>query len=152
MMAGIGNAWHIPKNPDPPGQATMRFPLVATEAGTAVTLVNGNQFQGVGVTGNQTQSGSALMVRKARDPTWTPLPMGFRSASGNNKYFTTTIPAKTFRAGDLVQYYFKIDYTDQQTTFLHGSDGKSFATADEAAARADPFTFSVRFSLVAAGP
>ena len=78
--------------------------------------------------------------------------MHFQSASGNDKYFFATIPANTFHAGDLVQYYFKIDYTDRQTTFLHGSNGRSFATADEAAAQADPFTFAIRFPLEAAGP
>jgi alpha-D-xyloside xylohydrolase len=151
-MAGIGNAWHIPKNPQPRGQASMRFPLDAIEAGTTVTLSNGNQFQGPGITGNQTQLGSALMVRKVGDASWTPLPLHFQFASGNDKHFFATIAANTFQAGDLVQYYFKIGYTDRQTTFLHGSNGKSFATAEEAAAQADPFTFAVRFSLAAAGP
>jgi len=151
-MAGIGNAWHIPKNPQPSGQASMRFPLDAIEAGTTVTLSNGNQFQGPGTTGNQTQSGSALMMRKAGDVTWTALPLHFQATSGNDKYFFATISANTFQAGDLVQYYFKIDYTDRQTTFLHGSNSKSFATADEAAAQAAPFTFAVRFPLAASGP
>jgi alpha-D-xyloside xylohydrolase len=151
-MAGIGNAWHIPKNAEPPGQTSMRQPLVDIETSTAVTLYNGNQFQGAGVTGNQAQSGSALIIRKVGDQTWTALPLHFHSADGNNKYFSAIIPANTFRAGDLAQYYFKISYTDRQTTFLHGSDGKSSATADEAAAQADPFTFAIRFPLAAAGP
>jgi alpha-D-xyloside xylohydrolase len=150
-MAGTGNAWHIPKNAEPPGQASMRLPLIAIEAGVGVTLFSGNQFQGPGVTGNQTESGSALMVRKAGDLAWTPLPMHFHSASGNNKYFSTTLPPNAFHAGDLVQYYFKIGYTDRQITFLHGSDGKSSATLDEAAAQADPFTFAIRFPLAASG-
>jgi alpha-D-xyloside xylohydrolase len=150
-MAAIGNAWHIPKNAEPPGQASMRLPLISVEAAQAVTLFSGNQFQGPGVAGNQTESGSALMVRKAGAPAWTSLPLLFQSASGNNKYFSATIPAGTFQAGDLVQYYLKIGYTDRQTTFLHGSDGKSSAAPDENAAQADPFTFAVRFPLDASG-
>ena len=150
-MANIGNAWHIPKNAEPPGQASMRFPFVSIEAAAAVTLFSGNQFQGSGAAGNQTESGSALMVRRAGSPTWTTLPLHFQSTSGNNKYFSATIPAKTFLAGDLVQYYFKISYTDRETTFLHGSDGKSSAGLDEEVARTDPFTFAVRFPLSASG-
>lgn len=150
-MAGIGNAWRIPKNPQPPGQASMRFPLDAIEAGTRVTLSNGNPLQGTGTTGNQTQSGSELMV-KAGDATWTPLPLHFHSADGKNKYFTATIPANTFRAGDVVQYYFKIGYTDLQTTFVHGSDGKSLAALNEWVAQNEPFTFAVRFPLAMSGP
>jgi alpha-D-xyloside xylohydrolase len=148
----IGNAWHIPKNPQPPGQPSMRFPLDEVEAGTAVTVSNGNQFRGSGTAGNQTQSGSLVMVRRAGVVSWTPLPMKFQRVFGNDKFFFAVIPAGTFQAGDIVQYYFKIDYTDRQTTFLHGSDGRSLATADEATAQADPFTYAVRFPLAAAGP
>ena len=85
MADGIGNAWHIPMNGEPPDQPSMRSPLTAIEEGTAVTLFNGNQFQGPGVTGDQTQSGSAVLVRKASDPTFTALPMKFHSAVENNK-------------------------------------------------------------------
>ena len=148
----IGNAWHIPRNAEPTGQPSMRRPLGGIEAGTEVTLLSGNQFQGAGVTGNQTQSGSAVMVREAGDLAWTTLPMQFHSARGNNKYFSATIPPGTFPAGALVQYYFRIDYTDRATTFLHGSDGRSRATPTEEVARADPFTFVVHFPLAAAGP
>ena len=126
-MANIGNAWHIPRSPQPPGQSSMRFPLDAIEAAAAVTLSNGNQFKGPGTTGNQTQSGSALMIRKAGDIPWKPLPVQFQSANGNDKFFFATIPADTFLAGDLVQYYFKIGYTDRDTTFLHGTNGKPSA-------------------------
>jgi hypothetical protein len=44
-MANLGNAWHIPDNPQPQGQASMRLPLEGIEAGAAVTISNGNQFQ-----------------------------------------------------------------------------------------------------------
>ena len=98
-MAGIGNAWHIPKNPQPPGQASMRFPLEGIEADTPVILSNGNQFKGQGTTGNQTQSGSALLIRKAGETTFKPLPMQFQSTSLNDKFFFSTIPANTFQAG-----------------------------------------------------
>jgi hypothetical protein len=44
MADGIGNAWHILKNGEPPDQPSMRSPLTAIEEGTAVTLFNGNQL------------------------------------------------------------------------------------------------------------
>ena len=149
-MANIGNAWHIPQNPQPQGQPSMRFPLEEIGAGTAVTVSNGNQFQGPGTAANQSQS-SALMIRKAGDVAWRSLPVRFQSTNGNDKFFFATIPANMFQSGDLVQYYFKIDYTDRDTTFLHGTNAGSLATADEAVAQAEPFTFEVRDSLEAKG-
>lgn len=151
-MVGNGNAWHIPRNPQPHGQASMRFPFEGIEAGTAVTLSNGNQFKGTGTPGNQTQSGSAVMIRKAGDPSWNRLPMQFQSAEGNDKFFFSGIPGNTFNAGELVQYYFKIDYTDRETTFLHGTNSGSFATGNEAVAQAEPFAFMIRFPLEGTGP
>jgi hypothetical protein len=117
-MAGIGNAWHIPINSQPSGQESMRFPVEGIDAETAVTLSSGSQFKGPGTTGNQTQSGSALMIRKVGDAGWSAVPVHFQSAQGNDKFFFSTISANTFHAGDLVQYYFKIDYTDRDTTFV----------------------------------
>ncbi len=150
-MANIGNAWHIPQNPQPHGQASMRFPLEGIDAETVVTLSNGNQFQGAGTTGNQTLSGSGVMIRNADDPAFKQLPVQFQLTLGNDKFFFAKIPANTFQVGDLVQYYFKIGYTDRDTTFLHGTNGQSRSTAIEAEAQADPFTFAVRFPLQASG-
>ena len=151
-MAGIGNAWHIPINSHPSGQESMRFPVEGIDAEIAVTLSSGNQFKGSGTTGNQTQSGSALMIRKVGDAGWSALPVHFHSAQGNDKFFFSTIPANTFHAGELVQYYFKIDYTDRDTTFVHGTNSKSFATANEAIAKAEPFSYAVRYPLEPKGP
>src|SRR6266849_3261809 len=116
-MATVGNAWHIPQNRQPPGQASMRLPLEEIEADTAVMLSTGNQFKGSGSAGNQTQSGSTLMIRKAGNTPWEPLPVQFHSADGNDKFFFATVPSKRFHAGDLIQYYFKLDYSDRDTTF-----------------------------------
>ena len=45
----------------------------------------------------------------------------------------------------MIQYYLRIAYDDHDTTFLHADDGNvSTAAADEAAARAAPFTFPSR--------
>ena len=47
-MANLGNAWHIPGNPEPRGRAGMRDPVGEIVPGTAVTIFSGNQFQGPG--------------------------------------------------------------------------------------------------------
>ena len=67
MAIGIGNAWHIPDHAEPAGRASMRLPLRAIEPAGNISVVTGNQFQGPGVTGNQTQTGSALFTRKPGD-------------------------------------------------------------------------------------
>jgi hypothetical protein len=63
----------------------MRSPFEGIDAGTVVTLSNGNQFQGPGTAGNQSQSGSAVMIRKAGDPAFRPLSMQFQLTQGNDK-------------------------------------------------------------------
>jgi hypothetical protein len=76
-MANLGNAWHIPGNPEPAGRAGMRNPVGAIVPGTAVTIITGNQFRGAGNPGNQLQTGSALFFKRAADATWALLPLIF---------------------------------------------------------------------------
>jgi hypothetical protein len=66
-MPDLGNAWHIPSSPEPPGQQEgMRDPIGGIFAGTPVTLFSGNQFRGPGGNpGNQLQTGSALFFKRA---------------------------------------------------------------------------------------
>jgi len=142
-MANLGNAWHIPGGPEPEGSAGMRDPVGGVFAGSTVTVFSGNQFRGHGNPGNQLQAGSKLLFRAANDTAWRELPLTFRQASGNNKYFAATIPAGTFADGSAVQYYLRIAYDDRDTTFLHAGGTGSAATADEGAARAAPFGFPV---------
>jgi galactose oxidase len=145
-MANLGNAWHIPDNPEPRGRAGMRDPVGAIVPGTAVTIFSGNQFQGSGNPGNQLQNGSSIFFKRKTDAVWTPLPLIFHSAAGNNKYYSVTIPKDTFRVGDIVQYYLRIAYDDHDTTFLQASGAGSKTTGDETAARSTPFTFPVESS------
>jgi len=146
-MANLGNAWHIPGNPEPRGRAGMRDPVGAIVPGTAVTIFSGNQFQGPGGNpGNQLQTGSSLFFKRATDPDWTELPLLFQSAAANNKYFSATIPAdtsSTFQVGDVVEYYLRIAYDDHDTTFLQANGQTSTQTPDEAVAQASPFSFTI---------
>ena len=47
-MANLGNAWHIPGNPEPRGRGAMRDPVGAIVPGTTITIFSGNQFRGPG--------------------------------------------------------------------------------------------------------
>jgi len=50
-----------------------------------------------------------MQFLEASRPGWMSLPMRFHFDGGNNKY------SNKFHAGDCVQYYFTVDYTDRQT-------------------------------------
>jgi alpha-D-xyloside xylohydrolase len=138
----IGNSWHIPTSTEAGITGGMRTPLIAA-AGSPVTIYNGNQFQGGVNQGNQLQTGSTVFYKKSTDSIWSSVPMTFFLQSGNNKYFSAPIPASAFAAGDTIQYYLKIPYSDHLPTFLYGSDSASNATEFEAQAQANPFAFTV---------
>ena len=81
-----------------------------------------------------------LLFKKADSTSWSSVALKFVSTSGNNKYFSGTIPAHTFQANDVVQYYLRIAYDphERQTTFLFGGDGISRKSGSEGAARGIP--------------
>jgi len=141
----LGNVWHFPGNPEPPGHAGMRDPVFPTDPVSTVTVFSGNQYQGGGNPGNQLQDGSAVMFKRTTDAAWTTAPMVFATAINNNKYYSAAIPAGAFATGTVVQYYLVIAYDDHDTTFLQAdaTNMLSVATGDETAAQATPFTFTV---------
>jgi galactose oxidase len=148
-MANLGNAWHIPTNPEPRGTGGMLDPVGGLVPDTAVTILSGNQFQGGGGNpGNQLGDGSAVFVRRQAAPDWTMLPMTFRSAVDNNKYFAAEIPADVLAEGEVVEYYLRIPYDDHDTTFLHLAGGQSATTGDESVAQGAPYSFAVESSAV----
>jgi alpha-D-xyloside xylohydrolase len=150
-MANLGNAWHLPDNPEPPGEAGMRSPAQEIDAETTITIFSGNQFRGSGNAANQLQDGSELILRKSTDTDWTSVPLIFHRQVGNNKYFAAKIPAHGFHAGDIVQYYLKIAYSNRDLTFLKSAGFGSAATATEAEARATPFSFDVHHPILPLG-
>jgi hypothetical protein len=134
-MANLGNTWHLPHGPEPRGLAGMRDPIGATVPGTEVTICSGNQYQGDGNAGNQLQDGSAVFAKRTTDDDWTLLPLVFRSAAGNNKYYSATFPARSFNSGETVEYYLRIAYDDHDTTFVHAAGDASVTSDTELAAR-----------------
>ncbi len=145
-----GNAWHIPNNAEP-SIASMRLPYRDIFSNTAVTIYNGNQFQGGGITGNQLQAGSTIFHKHATGTVWSAQPMTFFLENANNKYFAGTITGGAYRAGDTVQYYLRIPYSDQLPTYLYGNDALSQATEFESVAQADPFSYTVQHPLQPSG-
>ena len=145
-----GNAWHIPNSPEATGGATMRTPLNPM-AGTAVTIYNGSQFQGSGNPGNQLATGSTVFYKKISDVNWSSVTMGFSSTAGNNKYYVGMIPSSAFNAGDTIQYYIKVPFSDHLPTFLYGSDSVSNASENESDAQANPFIFTAAPALQPTG-
>lgn len=139
----IGNAWHIPASVDEPGVPIMRMPFGAIFPDTAVTIFSGNQFQGGANGANQLQVDSTIFYRDATNTAWSQAPMTFHSQSGNNKYFSGTIPAGLFAAGSVVQYYLRIPFSDRLPTFLYESNGVALETEIESIAQASPYSCTV---------
>src|SRR5437588_5326012 len=145
-MAHLGNVWHIPANPEPPGlREGMRDPVFPLDSTRAVTVWTGNQFAGVGSPGNQLQDGSALLFRTTQQRNWTTVPLVFGVEVASNKYYTAEVPTQGLAASTVVEYYFRIAYDDHDTTFLAlNTDGLTSLTfGDEGAARDAPFAVSI---------
>lgn len=151
FSATIGNAWHIPDNASPAGVAAMRSPVII-QIPDSVVIFSGNQFQGPGGNpGNQTQTGSTVYYRKTGTSGWSSAPMTFHSESGNNKYYSASIPTADFQPGDRIEYYLRIPYTDHLPTFLYGSDSTTAATQIESIAQASPHAFVIQWPLMPEG-
>lgn len=153
FLPSLGNCFHIPNNnqSDLP-RPTMRFPLHAIASNTAVEIYSGNQFQGAGNPGNQLGVGSAVIYKVSTNSVWTELPMTFvavGTSNPNNKYFGATIPAGTFKAGDVVQYYLRVPYDDHLVTYIYGNDDVRNNTELESVAQDGAFTFTVQSSYLA---
>ena len=157
FQAILGTCFHIPSDIETGNSGlTMRSPLTGMSSNTPVFLYTGNQFQGSGNPGNQLQTGSTIFYRNATNSTWSSIPMFFwyqGGASGNNKYYSNSIPANLFNTGDTVQYYFKIPYSDHLPTFLYGNDNASQSTEIESVAQANPFAYTIQGPLTSpSGP
>ena len=136
--ANLGNAWHIPTNAEPAG-AYMRNPR-HPYASNAVTIYNGNQFQGSGSAADQ--SGGWLIYRLQGSGTWTSNALAFDSQAENNKYWKSSIAAGTFSKTQTIEYVLAISYTDRDTTYVGASGIVSRTFASLAEAQAAPFAFT----------
>jgi hypothetical protein len=139
--ASLGNAWHVPANAEPAG-AYMRNPR-HPYADNAVTIYNGNQFQGEGNAADQ--SGGTLHYRLQGSGGWSNVALSFDSEVENNKYWKGVIPANAFDPTDTVEYVVEVAYTDRDTTYLgrseDGTASQRFASLSAAQAEAFFFTY-----------
>ncbi len=142
----LGNAWHIPDSFET--NITMRSPLGGMASNEAVFLYTGNQFQGGGNPGNQLQTGSAILYKHVASNSWNTVPMFFWYERGNNKYYSNSIPANVFTAGDTVQYYLRVPYSDHIATYVGGNNTKYELEAD---AQANPFEYDVQWPAQPSG-
>ena len=123
-MPNVGNAWHLPANPEPRGRGGMRDPVGAVVAGAALTIRSGNQFAGPGNAADQLQDGSAVFARRAADQDWTEFPLLFSAQVDNNKYFEATIPPGSWSPATPLSYLLRIAYGDRDTTYVHDGPGR----------------------------
>ena len=133
----LGNSWHHPSNAEPAGASMRNPPTNGVAPGAAVFFYNGTY------SGESDQSGGTLHHRLQGAPTWASTNLSFDSQAGENKYWVTRIPGGTYAAGDVVEYYFGITYTDDSPTFLGTSNNAaSLAYAAATNAAAHPFRFA----------
>ena len=132
-MVNLGNAWHIPANPEPRGVAGMRDPVFPTAPGPSVIISTGNQFAGGAGQGNQLQVGSSLFFKQATAAAWTAGAVDLCGTDRQQQILFGGHTGGCFQPGDAMQYYLRIAYDDHDTTFLQlNADGMTSATtADE---------------------
>ncbi len=135
QIYNLGNCWHIPSNNEPSGH-TMREPLEPA-AGNSGYFYNGNQFQGAGITGDQ--SGGIIYWRKKGSPTWNSNNFSYFSTEGNNKYWRAIVSfPSSWTNGEVIQYYIKVLYTDRETTYIYTNNQ---LTGNRSIASSNPYEF-----------
>ncbi|MFZ4682922.1 MAG: hypothetical protein ACOYMS_10490, partial [Terrimicrobiaceae bacterium] len=150
LHAAPGVVWHIPAgNEAQIGGVTMRSPLYEIEAGN--TVFYQGFFKNYGAGGDQNGSGNLMYrVTPRGGPVgpWTAASLAFHSNSLANQYWKAELPASTWNATDVVEYYFKVTFQPggPETTYLYGGDqtGKQFTSTVEADAQANPFSIRNR--------
>ncbi|NCC51195.1 MAG: hypothetical protein EOM20_08265, partial [Spartobacteria bacterium] len=136
----LGNCWHIPAHYEPPG-AYMRNPRNPYSNNT-IYVYNGNQFQGAGNPGDQ--SGGSLRYRLVGAGTWETAALSFDQQYDNNKYWVGAIPADTYAATNVIEYYITVTFNDHDTTYIGttNSGASSETYGVEADAQSAPFRFT----------
>lgn len=155
LKADAANVWHIPAGQESQiGNVTMRTPLYEITAGNATVYQGFYKNNGAG--GNQNASGLVyyrVTPRGGSPGMWSSVPLDFHSNYPSvgavvNQYWKSEIPTSTMNPTDVVEYYFKVTFSDAtpETTYIYGGDqtGKQFTTTSESAAQAAPFSIRNR--------
>ncbi|NLB66356.1 MAG: hypothetical protein GX803_07805 [Lentisphaerae bacterium] len=140
----LGNAWHCPTNSEPYEEKLMSYP-VTPDVGDTVELYVGNYDP------HGDMTGGALLYRWGTSGAWSSeaLVWEIDTKEGNNKYWAAKPVVPAAAKGGVLQYYFKVTYTD-------GAPADTFVAMDpdqsamyvtylrEAAAQATPFEVGIR--------
>ncbi len=142
-IAVLGNAWHIPDNPESClGGTTMRNPTYEIGSNTAVYI-----YQGVDKSDGANQTNGAVFYRSISGSStsgWSSVPLGFNNDCGSNQYWTNSINTGSFGTNDVIQYYVRADFSNRDTTYLFGRDTLSMSSGAETNAQANPYSFRNR--------
>ncbi len=138
----VSNLWHVPESmSEVPGGISMRDP-VGPQTLQATTF-----YQGVWRNdGGNDQSGGSLYYRYGADGEWQSADLAFHANSGDNQFWKATVNAGP--GGLPMQYYFRVTFSNQSTTFLHSSG----TTLNEATAQATPFSVVPAMALTVSTP
>lgn len=102
-------------------------------------LYSGNVFQGAATVARD-QSAMTLYYR-VNGGGWSSQAGAFNNTAVNDKYWLSTLDLTGLSAGDLVEYYFGINYTDADTTYVYENGAGSRISGDQTYAQANPFSF-----------
>jgi hypothetical protein len=108
----FGNCWHFPTNAEPAG-ATMRNPT--NPAPTLNTFVYVGNYQA-----DADMTGGRVHYKKSTEGAWSTTNLSFDSTAGANNYWKAAIPSNAVTAGETLQYYVEVSYTNggADTTYL----------------------------------
>lgn len=153
-VAAPGSVWHIPAGAEPQiGGLTMRNPLYEIEAGTTTFYQGFYKNNGAGGDQNGGQLVYRVTPRGGSPGAWIPVSLGFHAnypsnENVTNQYWKAELPASSWNATDVVEYYIKVTFTggSPETTYIYGGDqtGRQFTTTSESAAQAAPFSIRNR--------
>lgn len=130
-MAQVANLWHIPASySEVPGNIPMRDPVQPT-LGQNTTFYEGVWRN----SGANNQTGGTLYYRFGTSGAWQEAALGWHANSGDNQFWKASVPAP--EGSRVMQYYFKVTFSNQSTTFLH----KNGTTLTESTAQASPYSF-----------
>ena len=133
----VTNLWHIPNNTqDIAGGISMRSPV------DAPATVSTTFYQGVWRNnGINDQSGGALFYRFGNSGSWQSTNLTWHSNNGSNQFWSASVSMPS--PGTVLQYYFRVTFTNQSTTFLHTSGANNAQSLSEATAQASPFSVTI---------
>jgi hypothetical protein len=108
--------------------------------GTEATafIYSGNVFQNATVARDQ----SALTLNyRINGGGWQTQAGSFDNTSVNDKYWVSALDLTGLSAGDVVEYYFTINYTDATTTYVYENGAGSRLSGTESLAQSSAFEF-----------